>query len=839
MTIATTQNKAQWQGNGSTTVFPFSFEIGNVSEITLTLLSAGTTTTIPSSSYSVSGLGSPNGGTITYPLSGAPIATGATLTLVRTVPLQQLTDLQNQSNYFPDAVEGALDYAMMAIQQIAGQVASAVQFPQSDSPSLNPILPAAAARAGQILAFDSNGNVTTLPMPSSVGAGTMTPEGPFVSGVDFTPGATTTLTLSKQYGTPANVDVHFDSEYQGTDQYTISGYQIIFSSPIPAGFSKVYIVGGTTLSVNVPPAQSVGDQQISWLGMLNRVVDSIAALKALSSSTHNRAFVTGYRAVGDGGGGAYYAVPSDTTSADNGGTIIVANDGMRWYMLNTRILAPEQFGTFGDDTTDDTAYLQLLAAALRAQGGGVVVISKPHKVFTNAATASGTTLFDLTGCSNVTFIYERGGLINAAYPNGSNVGTAWIFGLNGVTGFKAINPTLVAASNIPTVSGVVHFAVNTTQAAGTQTTNVDIENVNQTGGLAGLLVYSTGNASVRASGFRMTGSFNGTFYPANFQGNGDDFWGKYVTRNCGRSYFPYNVSHHEVWVDSNNGTAFDDIDITCYTNPNFRNETSDIKVHYKNYGSSSLGNAVAINFVQWDSTSRSGLIHDVHIDFDFNTSAYTGAIASINKYLPGSPGVPGGADNTARGYNLFNIKFTGTCLSSGNTQNLIQFFSQATWTGEVVYNLGFEDFMLSGTNTVDAVIDGRGLSSAGALYFRNTYLGIPTSLTNIPQGVTKYDNAVFNGARQDGALGGTWIVQSVAPGIARYTYNGSLSVATGTGTTITMPLSDKRGSNPQVFAQAKGTLCSWYVNPINASQFSIVHNAGAAVPFDIDVVMAI
>lgn len=617
------------------------------------------------------------------------------------------------------------------------------------------------------------------------------------AGVDFTPGTTTTLTLPVGPGSATNTWVFFDAAYQTDSTYAINGTTLTFTSAIPVGVSVVTVKIGTTVSIGIPGAGTVTDATVAS----GAAIDS-AKLSYLASGA--------------------------------GATRITLDKFIGKFFL------PEEYGAKGDGVTDDTVALQNMATAMRTAGGGIAIISKPHAVFVNSLEANGATLFDLTGCNNITFIYEAGGLINAAYPNGGAVGTAWIFGLNGVTGFKAINPTLVAASNIPTVSGVVHFAVNTTQAAGTQTTNVDIENVNQTGGLAGLLVYSTGNASVRASGFRMTGSFNGTFYPSNFQGNGDDFWGKLVTRNCGRSYFPYNVSHHEVWIDSNNGTAFDDVDITCYTNPNFRNETSDIKVHYKNYGSSSLGNAVAINFIQYDSTSRSGNMHDIHVDFDFNTSSFTGAIASINKYLAGTPGSPGGPDNTARGYNLWNVKLTGTCLTTGNTQNLFQLFSQANWTGEIVYNLGFEDFNLTGTNTVDMVIDGRGLSStAGALYFRNAYINIPASLTNIPQGVTKYDNAVFNGVRQDGSLSGTWIVQSVAPGIARYTYNGSLSVTTGTGTTVTMPLSDKRGSNPQVFAQAKGTLCSWYVNPISASQFSIVHNAGASVLFDIDVVMAI
>ncbi len=65
----------------------------------------------------------------------------------------------------------------------------------------------------------------------------------FASGVGFTPGATTVLTLSKVYATKAAVLVHFDSVFQGTDQYSVSGNKITFTSPIPVGVSNVYARG--------------------------------------------------------------------------------------------------------------------------------------------------------------------------------------------------------------------------------------------------------------------------------------------------------------------------------------------------------------------------------------------------------------------------------------------------------------------------------------------------------------------------------------------------------------------------------------------------------------------
>lgn len=95
---------------------------------------------------------------------------------------------------------------------------------------------------------------------------------------------------------------------------------------------------------------------------INRVVDSIASLRALSKATYTRAFVTGYYAPRDGGGGAYSYDASDTTTADNGCTVIVATDGGRWKIQQTGYISVLQAGAKGDNVTNDTNAFRAAAA---------------------------------------------------------------------------------------------------------------------------------------------------------------------------------------------------------------------------------------------------------------------------------------------------------------------------------------------------------------------------------------------------------------------------------------------------------------------------------------------
>lgn len=122
MTVSTTASSTTVEGNGITTSFAYAFIIPTAASAVITLINntvdPATSTQLSSSQYSITGLANPAGGTVTYPLTGSPIAEGYALTIARVVPLQQLVSIANQGGFFPEAIEAALDNLEMQIQQI-------------------------------------------------------------------------------------------------------------------------------------------------------------------------------------------------------------------------------------------------------------------------------------------------------------------------------------------------------------------------------------------------------------------------------------------------------------------------------------------------------------------------------------------------------------------------------------------------------------------------------------------------------------------------------------------------------------------------------------------------
>lgn len=182
MTISTQASSTVFAGNGSTTSFGFSWIAGVPSNLVVTYTDAsGVGTVLTQGSQYTAVLNAPVagqiwgvGGTIAYPLTGAPIQPGTYLTVQRIVPITQLTSISNQGDFYPQAVEKALDTLCMEIQGVSARAARAIVVNPADQNAPLP-LPPVAQRALQMMGFDADGNPIAAEPSSALVSSAMQP----------------------------------------------------------------------------------------------------------------------------------------------------------------------------------------------------------------------------------------------------------------------------------------------------------------------------------------------------------------------------------------------------------------------------------------------------------------------------------------------------------------------------------------------------------------------------------------------------------------------------------------------------------------------------------------
>lgn len=101
-------------------------------------------------------------------------------------------------------------------------------------------------------------------------------------------------------------------------------------------------------STNVQQAiQEVKDDIISAVTVLGQTkpsVVNVAAIRALDKTKNSYVNTLGYTTRNDGGAATYYYDSTDTTSTDNGSTVIVATDGARWKLIHNGTIHIAQMG---------------------------------------------------------------------------------------------------------------------------------------------------------------------------------------------------------------------------------------------------------------------------------------------------------------------------------------------------------------------------------------------------------------------------------------------------------------------------------------------------------------
>ncbi|MCZ8547175.1 hypothetical protein OOJ09_23545 [Mesorhizobium qingshengii] len=135
MTVASETNRSgPYNGNGVTTVFDYEFRIVSENHVKVIKADAAGIETILTidADYIVSDVGNSAGGQVALT---APLPAGHRLTLLRSVPFTQETDLQNQGAYYAETVEASFDLAAMRDQELQEQISRSLLIPASEDPA--------------------------------------------------------------------------------------------------------------------------------------------------------------------------------------------------------------------------------------------------------------------------------------------------------------------------------------------------------------------------------------------------------------------------------------------------------------------------------------------------------------------------------------------------------------------------------------------------------------------------------------------------------------------------------------------------------------------------------
>jgi hypothetical protein len=168
MTITSTVTSVTHNGNGAATSFPFAFLIPASTDISVIFTSAAGVETVKTytTHYTATGFNDVNGGTVTYPASGAVLATGEKLTIRRVTSVKQEVDLVTGAAFYAEVVEGAMDKLTMVGQEHAAELARCVKVDISSGADPAALLDSidvsvAAAAASASSASTSAGIATT------------------------------------------------------------------------------------------------------------------------------------------------------------------------------------------------------------------------------------------------------------------------------------------------------------------------------------------------------------------------------------------------------------------------------------------------------------------------------------------------------------------------------------------------------------------------------------------------------------------------------------------------------------------------------------------------------
>ena len=221
MTLAAATTRDDYVATSGQTVFPYTFTALVDSDVEV--LKNGIALTLGAGNdYTISGIGT-GSGNVTLNVGAA---SGDKIAIYLDMPIARTTNYQNSGAFLALDVNGDMNKAYLAMQQITTDMQAAIRRPEADPATIGMELPVAADRAQKLLAFDINGAVKVEPYLNN--------ETVILNVQDEVgDGVTTTYSLLTSVNSPNLLQIAIDGLLQEVSSYSVSGGNLIFSVAPP------------------------------------------------------------------------------------------------------------------------------------------------------------------------------------------------------------------------------------------------------------------------------------------------------------------------------------------------------------------------------------------------------------------------------------------------------------------------------------------------------------------------------------------------------------------------------------------------------------------------------
>ena len=491
MTISTTIVKNSYAGNGATTVFNYNFKILSSSDLKVIIRSStGTETTKTlNTHYTLTGVGSAGGGSITFTAGNIPTS-GQTIVLIRDTTQTQSIDYVANDPFPAETHEEGLDKGIILAQELQEEVDRCIKLSRTNAMTSTEFTVGAADRANKILAFDANGEIAVT---QELG----TYRGNWSTATSYA-------------GRDLVKDTSNNNIYYVNTAHTSSGSQPLSSNANSSYYTLIVDAASAASSATASATSAAAAlaSQNAASSSASAASSSASAASSSASSASSSASAASSSAASaassfDDFDDRYLGSKSSAPSLDNDGNALI-NGALYWNSVSTQMFV-----------RDSGAWVAIKPTTV--EQGNITTVAGISGNITTVAGISANVTSVAGNSSNINSVATNTANVNSVASNSANINTvaganANITTVAGISG--AISSVASNASNISTVATdiakVITAANDLNEAtseievvanaiANVDTVGTNIANVNSVGGsIANVNTVATNLASVNS-----------------------------------------------------------------------------------------------------------------------------------------------------------------------------------------------------------------------------------------------------------------------------------------------------------------------------------------------------